>query len=165
MEEPAMRRFVSALGIVSLLLALSAAPVGAAAGGIGHTVTITQHQHGVFTEPNAVNPCNGHTITLTVDGNAVQHITFFPGSDEVWMTFTETGKFTGTDGDVTYTGHFTIWANFNMNERNSNSTFTFSVKASGSDGSVIIGHQTAHFTMNANGTVTVSFDKMSFTCG
>ena len=81
------------------------------------------------------------------------------------MTLTETGKFSGTDGDLTYTGHFTVWANFNMNERNSNSTFTFSIKASGSDGSVIVGQETAHFTMNATGTVTVSFDKMSFTCG
>jgi len=165
MEEWDMRRFGSALGVVPLILALSGTPVGAAAGGTGHTVTITQHQHGEFTEPNAFNPCNGHQITLSVDGNAVQHITFFPGSDEVWMTFTETGKFSGIDGDVTYTGHFTIWANFNMNERNSNATFTFSVRALGSDGSVIIGHETAHFTMNANGTVTVSFDKMSFTCG
>ena len=165
MEEPAMRRFSLALGIVPLILALSTGPVGAAAGGIGHTVTITQHQHGEFTIPDAVNPCNGHVIAIAVDGNSVEHITFFPDGDEVWMTFTTTGKFTGIDGDVTYTGHFTVWGNFNLNERNSNSTFTFSLRAVGSDGSVIIGHETAHFALNANGTVTVSFDKMSFTCG
>jgi hypothetical protein len=160
-----MRRLLSALVALPIILALLATPVAAAPGGIGHTVTITQHQHGVFTEPNAVNPCNGHVITLTVDGNAVQHITFFPDGDEVWMTFTETGKFEGVDGTVTYSGRFTVWANFNLNERNSNSTFTFTVKATGSDGSVIEGHETAHFTMNANGSVTVMFDKMSFTCG
>jgi hypothetical protein len=160
-----VRRILLVLASVPIILALSAMPVAAAAGGIGHTVTITQHQHGEFIEPNAVNPCNGHQIAITVDGNAVQHITFFPDGGELWMTFTETGKFTGIDGSITYSGHFTIWANFNLNERNSNSTFTFSVRAFGSDGSVIIGHQTTHFTMNANGTVTVSFDKMSFTCG
>jgi len=160
-----MRRIGSALAIVPLALALAAMPVAAAAGGIGHTVTITTHQHGVFTDPNAFNPCTGHQITITVDGNSVQHVTFFPGSDEVWFTFTETGTFTGTDGDVTYAGHFTVWAGFNVNEQNQNSTFTFSLRATGSDGSVIIGHETAHFALNANGTVTVSFDKMSFTCG
>jgi hypothetical protein len=160
-----MRGTLTALAVVPIILALLAMPVVAAEGGVGHTVTITQHQHGVFTEPNAVNPCNGHVITLTVDGNAVSHITFFPDGDEVWMTFTETGWFEGVDGAVTYSGHFTVWDNFNMNERNSNATFTFTVKATGSDGSVIEGHETAHFTMNANGAVTVSFDKMSYTCG
>jgi hypothetical protein len=52
-----------------------------------------------------------------------------------------------------------------VNEQNANSTFTFSVRAFGSDGSTIVGHEVAHFTMNAKGTVTVSFDKPSYTCG
>jgi hypothetical protein len=154
-----------ALAGLLIILALGAVPVAAAPGGTGHTVTSTQQQHGVFTDPNAINPCNGHVITLTVDGNSVTHITFFPDGDELWFTFTETGKFTGIDGDVTYTGHFTVWANQNVNEQNSNSTFTFSIRAVGSDGSVIIGHEVAHFTMNANGELTVSFDKPSFSCG
>lgn len=160
-----MRRTLTALAAVPIILALVSMPVAAAEGGVGHTVTITQHEHGVFTEPNAVNPCTGHPIPLTVDGNSVSHITFFPDSDEVWATFTETGKFTGVDGAVTYSGHFTIWDNFNLNERNSNRTFTFSVRAFGSDGSLIVGHETLHFTLNANGEVTVSFDKASYTCG
>ena len=160
-----MRRTLSALASVPLILALGVLPVAAAPGGTGHTVTITEHQHGVFTETNAVNPCNGHLITLTVDGNSVFHITFFPDGDEVWVTFTETGMFTAVDGDVTYAGHFTVWDNQNVNEQNSNSTFTFSVRAFGSDGSTIIGHEVAHFAMNANGDVTVTFDKPSFTCG
>ena len=160
-----MRKALSALATAPIILALGVMPVAAAPGGTGHTVTITQHQHDVFTEPNAVNPCNGHPITLTVDGNSVTHVTFFPDSDELWATFTETGKFTGVDGDITYTGHFTIWDNQNVNEQNANSTFTFSVRAFGSDGSVITGHEVAHLTINANGTVTVSFDKPSYTCG
>ena len=160
-----MRRTLLALTSVPLILALGALPVAAAPGGTGHTVTITEHMHGVFTEDNAVNPCNGHLITLTVDGNAVSHYTYFPDGDELWATFTETGKFTAVDGDVTYSGHFTVWDNVNLNEQNANSTSTFSVRALGSDGSTIIGHEVAHFTMNANGTLTVSFDKPSFTCG
>jgi hypothetical protein len=92
-----MRRTLTALVAVPMILALIAMPVAAAEGGNGHTVTITEHQHGVFTDPNAVNPCTGHQITLTVDGNSVTHVTFFPGEDEVWFTFTETGKFTGVE--------------------------------------------------------------------
>jgi hypothetical protein len=160
-----MRRTLWAFATVPLILALAAGPVAAAPGGTGHTVTSTQHQHGVFTDPNAINPCTGHVFTLTIDGNSVTHITFFPDGDELWFTFTETGKFTGTDGGVTYTGHFAVWVNQNVNEKNSNSTFTFSVRAFGSDGSVIIGHEVVHFTMNANGDLTVEFDKPSITCG
>ena len=159
-----MRRTSSVLAGLLIILALGALPVAAAPGGTGHTVTSTVHQHDVFTDAGP-NPCTGNVITLTVDGNSVTHITFFPDGDELWFTFTETGKFTGIDGDVTYTGHFTVWANQNVNEQNSNSTFTFSIRAFGSDGSTIIGHEVAHFTMNANGELTVSFDKPSFTCG
>jgi hypothetical protein len=160
-----MRRTLWAVASVPLILALVAGPVAAAPGGIGHTVTITEHLHGEFTDPNASNPCNGHPLTLSVDGNAVTHVTFFPDGDEVWFTFTETGMFTAIDGNVTYSGHFTVWDNENINERNSNTTFTFSVRAFGSDGTTIIGHDVAHITINANGEVTVQFDKMSLTCG
>jgi hypothetical protein len=104
-------------------------------------------------------------MTITVDGNSVTHITYFPDGDELWFTFTETGMATGVVGDVTYTGHFTVWFNQNVNEQNENSTFTFSVRAFGSDGSVIVGHEVAHFTMSANGELTVQFDRPSFTCG
>ena len=160
-----MRRTLSALAGLPIILTLGVLPVAAAPGGTGHTVTITQHQHDVFTVPDAPNPCNGHLLTLTVDGNSVTHVTFFPDGDELWFTFTQTGKFTAVDGDVTYTGHFTVWDNQNVNEQNANTTFTFSVRAFGTDGSTIIGHEVAHFTLNANGDLTVSFDKPSFTCG
>jgi Co/Zn/Cd efflux system component len=47
----------------------------------------------------------------------VNHVTFFPAGDEVWATFTDTGKITLLDSNnLTYTGHLTAWDNFNLRE-------------------------------------------------
>ena len=137
----------------------------------GQTVTQTDNVHGVFYEPNATNPCTGDTFNggqgAMFTGNLVNHITFFTNSDEVWATFTETGKVAGTDDGtgVAYSGHATAWGNFNMNERNQNSEFTLTIHLSGSDGSTITAHETTVFVMNANGGVTVNFDKLNLSCG
>ena len=102
----------------------------------------------------------GHTAS-------VLSVTFFPDGDEVWATFTETGAISGTDDGTgaTYSGHATAWGNFNLNERNTNSAFTLMIHATGSDGSSITAHETTMFGVNANGQVTVNFDKASLTCG
>jgi hypothetical protein len=155
----------AAVGVVVLLVPARAE---AAKGGTGHTVTMTEHFHGIFdpgfTDPN---PCSGaDVVSAEGDGNGVMHVTYFPAGDEVWATFTETGKVTVLDtNDVTYTGHLTVWGNFNLNEKNSNSTFTFTLNLSGSDGSTISLHEVQHFTLNAGGVVTVEFDKPRLTCG
>jgi hypothetical protein len=163
-----MRRWALVLAGPVVALAAFASPAAAA----NHTtVTETDHVHGAFTEPEFnVNPCSGAAITsFAADGNVVEHITYFLEDGqmtEVWATFTETGKVAITDAaGVSYSGHFTVWGNFNLNERNSNNTFTLTVKLAGSDGSVIDAHETQHFALNANGVVTVDFDKMSLTCG
>jgi hypothetical protein len=141
-----------------------AAPAFADASGTGHTVSITENQYGTFTDDQATNPCTGAPGVAVFDGNAVEHITFFPGEDEVWATFTETGKVTVTWSGVTYTGHATAWGNFNINEKNANTTFTLSLRLFAADGSSVVGHGVTHFALNANGEVAVSFDKPSFTC-
>lgn len=161
-----MRRLalVAALGPALLL----AAPVAAAS---HTTVTETDQIHGAFTEPDFdTNPCTGAAITsFDATGNVVNHVTYFLEDGlvtEVWATFTETGQATLTDAnDVTYTGRFTAWGNFNLNERNTNDTFTLAFQASGSDGSSLIGHEVTHFALNALGQVTVDFDRMSVSCG
>jgi len=165
------------LGRIGVLMAsvvaagtMAASPAFAASPN-GQTVTETQNVHGVFFEPEATNPCNGDTFNggqgIQFTGNLVNHVTFFTNSDEVWATFTETGKISGTDDGTgaTYTGHATAWGNFNMNERNQNSAFTLTIHATGSDGSSITVHENTVFVLNANGTVTVNFDKFSLTCG
>jgi hypothetical protein len=159
---------VIALGLAAATMA--AAPAFAASPN-GQTVTETQNVHGVFLEPDATNPCTGNTFNggagIQFTGNLVNHVTFFTNSDEFWATFTETGKIVGTDDGTgaTYTGHATAWGNFNMNEQNQNSEFTLTIHATGSDGTSITAHETTVFVMNANGTVTVNFDKFSLTCG
>src|SRR5258706_7997951 len=120
------RRAVFAVGVAALGVVIAPAAAWAAPGGTGHTVSLTDHIHGAFTEPGFdANPCTGAAITsFDAYGNVVDHVTFFPAGDEVWGTFTETGKVTIVDAnDVTFTGHFTVWANFNVNEKNANSVF------------------------------------------
>jgi hypothetical protein len=156
--------FLAAGFLAAAAFALSPGSALAAAGGTGHTVTMTEHQHGTFTDDEATNPCTGAPGVATFVGNAVDHVTFFPGGDEVWATFTETGKVTVTWDGITYTGHATAWGNFNLNEKNSNSTFTLTIRVFAPDGSSVTGHETTHFGVNANGVVTASFDKVRFTC-
>ncbi len=161
-----------AVAAVALAGGLALWPAAAsAASPNGRTVTETDHIHGDFYEPEATNPCTGDTFNagqgLLFTGNLVNHVTYFTNSDEVWATFTETGMAVGTDDGtaVTYTGHATVRGNFNMNERNQNSEFTLTIHLTGTDGSSITAHETTVFVLNANGTVTVNFDKMSLTCG
>jgi hypothetical protein len=129
-------------------------------------VTQTDNFHGVNTSIGT-NPCTGNAIDLTQTSNIVQHVTFFPGGDEIWGTFTEEDKIVGVDEGTgaVYTGHSTFWGNFNVNERNANDTFTASIHVTGSDGSTISYHEVMHETWNANGVLTVQFDKPSLTCG
>lgn len=166
------------LSLFAVVLAATAAAVGAgfaasasAGSPHGQTVTETQHVHGTFLEPSATNPCTGDSFNggqgIQFTGNLVDHVTYFTNSDEVWATFTETGAILGIDDGTgaTYSGHATAWGNFNLNERNGNSEFTLTIHATGSDGSSITGHETTVFATNANGDVTVDFDKASLSCG
>lgn len=156
------------LAAVGLCLATAPAFAGSPN---GQTVTETDHVHGTFLEPGATNPCTGATFNggqgIQFTGNLVNHVTYFTNSDEVWATFTETGAILGTDDltGATYSGHATAWGNFNMNERNGNSAFTLTIHATGSDGTSITAHETTVFATNANGDLTVNFDKASLSCG
>ncbi len=140
-----------ALGALGLTVAPAAS---AAAGGSGHTVTMTENFHGTTTFQD-FNPCTGELLDITGVGNSVNHVTYFPDGDEVWATFTDTFKVTatGTVTGVVYTGHSTDWGNFNLNERNQNTTFTNTIVVRGSDGSTIKLHDVSHVTYNGNGII------------
>jgi hypothetical protein len=163
-----LRRALLVAGAVVSGVLLAPAAAWAAPGGTGHTVTITENVHGMF-DPgfDQPNPCTGAAVvSADAVGNAVVHQTSFPAGLEVSATFTETGKVTVVDSNnVTLTGHFSEHGNFHLNERNINNTFTFTMKLSGSDGSTIFLHDVQHFALNANGVVTVNFDKANLTCG
>lgn len=154
------------LAVVATVAAALVAVNGAAAAGGTHTQSITDNFHGTQTLTD-VNPCTGNAIDLSMTSNIVEHITFFPASDEAWGTFTEEDNFTGVDEGtgVTYTGHSTFWGGFNVNEQNQTSTFTASIRGKGSDGSTIAYHEVGHFTLLPSGDVSVSFDRPTLTCG
>jgi len=140
--------------------------VAASASSGSHTQSFTQTFHGSQAFSN-VNPCTGGALDGTQSSNMIAHVTFFPAGDELWATFTEEDNFSAADErtGVTYAGHDTGWGNLNMNERNANQTFTFSAHATGSDGSTLSAHEVAHLTLRPRGTISVSFDKPSLTCG
>ena len=147
-----MKRFIVVLAGLLLTLALASPAAGQA-------TSTTQTFHDATQTFLGVIPCTGAQATITVTYNGVMHITTLPGG-EFWVTFTQTGTVTAVPLDPTQptlTGRFTVWGNQNLNEQNSNSTFTFTTRLS--DGSVF--HDTAHYTMNANGEITTVFDKPS----
>jgi len=151
-------------GLVCLLVI---AP-SAGAGGSGHTATETSNVHGTFDEPEGFNPCTDATVPWHFDGNLVSHVTFFPGEDEVWATFTETGRVTFSDGGVDWSGRATVWGNFNQNESNGNATFTITLNLGASDGSVAAAHDTNHVLWSGaqdpedpNAIFKLAFDKLT----
>ena len=66
---------------------------------------------------------------------------------------------------VTASGHFTEWFGESFNNKNDVQHFTSSFRLKGSDGSHIVVQETAHFSINANGVITVTFDKVGVHCG
>ena len=173
-------RCALALAVVVSAVMLTSAASALAAGG-EHTQTYTEKFHGILTnelnkqraEENEeeyeppINPCNGDELQVTEDANINSHITFFPASDELWATFTQTSRITALDEGtgVVYTGHATFWGNFNVNRQNENSTSTGLIKVKGSDGSTILYHEVDHFTLRPGGKVGVEFEKPHLTCG
>ena len=134
----------------------------------GHTVSQSTHLHGVFDDPQGFNPCTNDTVVWHVDGNLVGHVTFFPGGDEFWATFTETGKVNFSEAGVDWSGHFTVWDNENQNETNGNATFTSNINFTASDGSVAAAHETGHVVWNGvqdpgdpNAVFKLAFDKLN----
>jgi hypothetical protein len=141
-------------------LSLLASPVALAGNGaVSETVT----EHGATETFVDVIPCLGDALyEITITYNGVSHITTLPNGT-VHVTFTQTGTFEAVpvfDASLpSYSGHFTIWGGFNGNKKNAASTFTFTIKGTGSDGSHIDFHETAHFSVSATGLV-VEFDKI-----
>jgi hypothetical protein len=129
-------------------------------------------------------PCAGDFV-IDLVYNATQHDVENKNGD--WETFTQAGTFsaltpvtiTGRDPDTgeatawvprtgpTYTGHFTIWGNFNLNregqpQENTNSSFTFDGHGTGSDGSTVSWHENAHMNVSPGDITRAAFD--NFVC-
>ena len=157
------------LAIIAVLLGLDLGSLlalgapAALAGGNGAT-TFTQNQHGVTDTMPSANPCTGDTGKLTETFNDIFHGTI--NKTGSWFTGTTEGWFTFVPDDptkATYTGHFATWFGDENNLQNDVEHSTLNIHATGSDGSTLAFHENAQAAMNANGVITVSFDKMS--CG
>ena len=139
-------------------------------------VTVTFHEKNATESFHDVIPCleGGAGATITTTENGVFHVTAAgiddqgtpdPEDDVFIPPYHVTGTFTGTFVAVpddpslpTFTGHFTQWFGENSNTKNFAATFTFTVIGRGSDGSVLKFHETAHFSVSAQGA-TLEFDK------
>ncbi len=150
------------IGVVAM--ALSAGSALAAAGGNSHTVTQTDNFHG-FQQTTDTNPCTGNTVDLSETSNIVNHMTYFPGGDEVWGTFTEEDKVTAVDEEQAgLHGPLHSLGQLQRQRAHANDTFTLSIHVTSADGVDLLPRSDPR-DVNANGTLTVSFDKPSLTCG
>jgi hypothetical protein len=162
-----VRRFITLLSATLVGLAMLTGVAQA------QPVTVTVHEHKATETFTEVFPCigNGQELaTITTVENGVIHVTAaaLGPNDELIPPYHITGTFTGTFTAVpqnpslpTFTGHFTTWFGENSNQKTFNGTFTFTIIATGSDGSTLKFHETAHVTVNAQGEVTVEFDRPS----
>jgi len=150
-----MHKLASATLLALALFLFAAVPALAAA---GVPVTTTQHQH-YWVVTGTTNPVTGDSVDVTFDGNAVEHLTYFPATDKESYTITETGSIQFLDNGVEYSGRATFHSTYKISPYQ---TITLSIHALGTDGTSVWGHETAHITYNGNGLLTVSFDKLSF---
>jgi hypothetical protein len=155
-----MRRI---LALVALVLATGgvAGFTGAAASADGNGAqTFTQtfkNQADTFVD---FVPCRDFQATITITYNGVLHYTVNKAGD-FWATGTMTGTATAVPlnpANPSFTGHFTTWFGEADNKQNDVDHSTFTAHLTGSDGSTIKFHDTAHLSTSASG-LTVSFDK------
>jgi hypothetical protein len=148
------RRFLTA---VVAVLATGALAAGAALAS-AHTVSVTNHFHGVIDQEQSVNPCTGESGLFTLDAtNAVEHIT--TNDNGFWATFTAEGTATfAPDSGPTISGHFAVWDGENGNLQNETATGTFNVHIDD-----VTMHETIHMSLSASGA-SISFDRPVLVC-
>jgi len=162
-------RILKAVTMAAMLALLTAGAALADAGGQG-TVTSTQQYRDVLSfSASVTNPCTGAPGTLSATlKTGVFHVTSFTTGPELWITTTDEGTATFTPDDptgVVASGHYAEWFGESLNNRNAVATDTSTFRLIGTDGSRTTVHGDDHFTVNANGVVTVTFNNFRFTCG
>jgi len=163
-------RVLRAVGLAAMLALLTAGSALADAGGQG-TVTTTQQFRNIalFPPQPMTNPCTGTTGTLTaIAKTAIFHATTFTSGPEFWFTGTDEGTVTFTPDDprgVSASGHYAEWFGESFNNKNDVQHYTSTFRLKGTDGSLIVVHETTHFSINANGVITASFDNVGVHCG
>ena len=162
-------RILKAVTLAAMLALLTAGAALADAGGQGTVTTTTQYRDILSFSASVTNPCTGAPGTLTAMAKTgVFHVTSFATGPELWVTGTDEGTATFTPDDptgVVASGHYAEWFGESLNNRNAVATDTGTFQLTGTDGSRTTVHFDDHFTVNANGVVTVSVSNFTFTCG
>jgi hypothetical protein len=160
------RRSASGLGMLAssvglALLVVVVAPMASAARAAVETV----HFGGTLIQADA-NPCTGAPGTFTVTFKGVSHTTTNPdGTFHHTATVNGDVEFTPDDpAQPSYTGKFTAWDAQNGTRHTITLSAAFHDRLTGSDGSTIYDRGVVHITLNANGTVTVDFDRFLLQC-
>jgi hypothetical protein len=142
-----MKRIV--LMPTAALVAALVVGVAGAALAAGGAQTETERFHKLTQTFDDVVPCTGEEATITTVTNGVIHTTELPNGT-FHITGTETGTFTAVTDTTTYTGRFTVWFGGNSNRRNQANTFTFNLRGTAEDGTVIKSHVVDHFSSSAS---------------
>ncbi len=147
-------------GLITAAILAVASPASAG----GPPVTITDVQHRATFVDSDINPCTGQPGVVTTVVNAVFHITVFPdGRYHITGTATGTFQFDTTDPAAPdFSGRLTNWFGENSDSNALTSTFTFNLRGTGTDGSTIRFHETAHVSI-VRGEIVVELDKIR--CG
>jgi hypothetical protein len=144
-----------------LALLVLVAPAASAASADVETI----HFGGTFSQPG-VNPCTGAPGMFAVTFKGVSHTTTNPDGT-LHHTATVNGEQTFTPDDPaqpSYAGKFTAWDGQNGTRQTITLSAAFHDRLTGSDGSTIYDRGVVHMTLNANGTVTVDFDRFVLEC-
>jgi hypothetical protein len=162
-KEVAMKRLGFLIGMLTFT---------AVAGGVlmashaeARATTETIHVTNVTESNPDVNPCSEATGTFSQTYSGVFHSTVLPNGTS-WFTGTLHGTVSFVPDDSTqpsYAGRFTTWFGDENNLQNEVEHATFRAKLLGTDGSVVMAHETAHMGTSASG-LSFSFDKARFTC-
>jgi len=149
-------RLVVLLG-VTLATLVVAGTASAAGPPVINETTVTRNNTSV--QPNA-NPCTGAPAINSSSGQMTSHITLF-ADGTIHTTVAIHSDFlidTIDPAGVDFSGHEADTASFSGTNGAATGTMTFTPVVTGTDGTRLVGHEVGHFTVTANGDVTVSFD-------
>jgi hypothetical protein len=119
-------------------------------------------------QPTVINPCNGDTIALTGDLHVL--VSFTINANQIsGKSLAQPQGVSGTDlttgAEYRATGVTQDQFGGSLTNGQYQETFInrFDIVGQGSAPSYLV-HETAHVTINANGTVTANFDNFSLSC-
>ena len=143
-----------------LALAVGAGLMFTGSPAIAADVTTATHvKHGVVeTFVDVIPSCEGGgpRYNITTTSTTLRHRTKF-ADGRIHVAFKSTGTFVADPKNnpslPSYTGKFTQSGGFNDNGQETNGTFTFSVRGSGTDGSSFRNQSTEHFDQRPDGSV------------